>query len=173
MTPLRQRMIEDMQLKGLAERTQQSYVAAVRGLAEYDNKSPEQMSEGELRTYLLYLKNEKKAAASTCGQVLSALKFLYQETLKQEFPILDFVKMVRFAEKCQTSVPDRLYEKFEGLENRPDEMIKVAEDLLMEQCRDLMQNGAKHFHFYTLNKAEIPASICKSLGLTGKQAKTA
>jgi site-specific recombinase XerD len=88
-------MIEDMQLRGLAERTQQSYVAAVRGLAEYYNKSPEQMSEGELREYLLYLKNKKKAAASTCGQVLCALKFLYQQTLKQEFPILDFVKPER------------------------------------------------------------------------------
>jgi site-specific recombinase XerD len=69
MTALRQKMIEDMQLRGLAERTQQSYVAAVRGLAEYYSKSPEQVSESELRQYLLYLKNEKKAAGSTCMQV--------------------------------------------------------------------------------------------------------
>ena len=40
MTPLRQKMIEDMQLRGLAERTQERYVAAVRGLAEYTGKSP-------------------------------------------------------------------------------------------------------------------------------------
>ena len=92
---LRQKMIEDMQLRGLAERTQQSYVAAVRGLAQYYGKSPEVLSEGELRAYLLYLKNEKKAAASTCMQVLSALKFLYQQTLKRRWPILDFVKPER------------------------------------------------------------------------------
>ena len=67
MTALRQKMIEDMQLRGLAARTQQSYVAAVRGLAEYYGKSPADLSEAELRQYLLYLKNEKKVAASTCN----------------------------------------------------------------------------------------------------------
>jgi site-specific recombinase XerD len=92
MTPLRQKMIEDMQLRGLAERTQQSYVAAVRGLAQYYGKSPAIISEGELRAYLLYLKNEKQAAASTCMQVLCGLKFLYQNTLGRSWPILDFVK---------------------------------------------------------------------------------
>ncbi len=95
MTALRQKMIEDMQLRGLAERTQQSYVAAVKGLAQYYGKSPAQLKEGELRQYLLYLKNEKKAAASTCNQVLCALKFLYRQTLQQEWPILAFVKPER------------------------------------------------------------------------------
>jgi site-specific recombinase XerD len=95
MTALRQKMIEDMQLRGLAARTQQSYVAAVRGLAEYYGKSPAELSEVELRQYLLYLKNEKKAAASTCNQVLSALKFLYRHTLGQDWPILEFVKPER------------------------------------------------------------------------------
>jgi site-specific recombinase XerD len=67
----------------LAERTQASYVAAVRGLAEYYGKSPAELSEGDLRQYFLYLKNEKKAAASSCIQVLCALKFLYEQTLKE------------------------------------------------------------------------------------------
>lgn len=49
MTPLRQRMIEDMQLRGLADRTQEAYVLAVRQLAEHYNKSPDQISEEELR----------------------------------------------------------------------------------------------------------------------------
>lgn len=95
MTALRQKMIEDMQLRGLAERTQQSYVGAVRGLAEYYGKSPAELSEAELRQYLLYRKNEKKVAGSTCNQVLCALKFLYEHTLQQEWPILDFVKPER------------------------------------------------------------------------------
>jgi integrase/recombinase XerD len=88
-------MIEDMQLRGLAKRTQGSYVAAGRGLAQYYGKSPAEISEEELRQYLLYLKNEKKAAASTCMQALCALKFLYQHTLQREWPILDFVKPER------------------------------------------------------------------------------
>ena len=94
MTPLRQKMIEDMQLRGLAERTQQSYVAAVRKLAEYYGKSPAELNEAELREYLLYLKNEKQLAASSCIQVLCAMKFLYEHTLQREWP-LDFVKLRR------------------------------------------------------------------------------
>lgn len=94
MTALRQKMIEDMQLRGLAERTQQSYVAAVRKLAEYYGKSPAELSEAELREYLLYLKNEKQLAASSCIQVVCAVKFLYQHTLQREWP-LDYVKLGR------------------------------------------------------------------------------
>jgi site-specific recombinase XerD len=59
---LRQRMVEDMQLRGLAERTQDSYVRSVRQLAEYYDKSPVQVSEAELRQYFLYLQNEKLEA---------------------------------------------------------------------------------------------------------------
>ena len=95
MTPLRQKMIEDMQLRGLAKRTQQSYVAAVRGLAEYYGQSPDKISESELRQYFLYLKNEKKVSASSCTVALCGLKFLYQHTLGQRWPILDFVKPER------------------------------------------------------------------------------
>ena len=64
-THLRQRMIEDMQLRGLAERTQEVYVAAVRQLAEHYGKSPDQISDEELRQYFLYLTNEKKAPSNT------------------------------------------------------------------------------------------------------------
>ena len=47
MTPLRRRMLEDMQLRGLAPKTQQAYIRAVRQLAEYYDKSPDQISEEE------------------------------------------------------------------------------------------------------------------------------
>ena len=92
MTPLRQQMIEDMQLRGFAKRTQEAYVRAADGLAAYYHKSPAEVSEGELRQYLLYLKNEKQVATSTWVQVMSGLKFLYQHTLRQEWPVLELVK---------------------------------------------------------------------------------
>lgn len=95
MTALRQKMIEDMQLRGLAERTQQSYLAAVRGLAMYYHKAPDEVSEAEIRAYFLYLKNEKKVSASTQNQVLSGLKFLYRYTLGRATPELEFVKPER------------------------------------------------------------------------------
>lgn len=92
MRALRQKMIEDMQLRGLSARTQESYVGVVRQLAAYYHKPPDQLSQEELRQYFLYLKNEKRAARSSCTQVLCALKFLYQHTLQREWPILEFIR---------------------------------------------------------------------------------
>ncbi len=58
MTALRQRMSEDMKLRGLAPSTQQAYVRVVRDLATYYNKSPDQLSDEELRCYFVYLTEE-------------------------------------------------------------------------------------------------------------------
>ena len=92
MTPLRQRMIEAMQLRGLAERTQAAYVAAVRQLAEYFGKSPDQLSDEDLRRYFLYLIHDKKASPSAITIALCALKFFYEQTLHQELPTLSLVR---------------------------------------------------------------------------------
>jgi len=64
-TPLRQRMIEDLQLQGFAAKTQDGYVRAVKQLAEHYHKSPDLITEEELRQYFLYLKNDKRVSAST------------------------------------------------------------------------------------------------------------
>jgi integrase/recombinase XerD len=92
MTTLREKMIEDMQLRGLAERTQESYVQVAKQLAEYYGKSPERLDDEELRRYFLYLKNEKGSSRSTITVTLSGLKFLYETTLKKKWPILEFVR---------------------------------------------------------------------------------
>ena len=55
MTELRQRMIEDMRLHGLSEGTQQVYVRAVRSIAEHYNRSPDQLTESELRQFFIHL----------------------------------------------------------------------------------------------------------------------
>ncbi len=92
MTPLRQRMLEDMQLRGLAPKTQEAYATAVRQLAEYYDKSPDQISEAELRDYFLYLKNEKKVSRSTCTQALCGIKFFYEQTLQREWQTFDLIR---------------------------------------------------------------------------------
>ena len=94
-THLRQRMIEDMQLRGLAERTQGAYVVAVRQLAEHYGKSPDQIGDEELRQYFLYLTNEKKASSSAITIALCAIKFLFEQTLHQEWPTLALVRPPR------------------------------------------------------------------------------
>jgi integrase/recombinase XerD len=92
MSPLRQRMIEDMQLRGLAPLTQRAYLRAVRELARYYHKSPDQISEEELRQYFLYLHHEKHLARSTTTVIISGLKFFFEHTLRTPWPSLDLLR---------------------------------------------------------------------------------
>jgi integrase/recombinase XerD len=95
MTPLRRRMIEDLQLRGLSERTQEMYVRAVRQLAEHYHKSPDRITEEELRDYFLYLKNVKHYSRSASTIALCGLKFFYTHTLRREWTTLTFVRPPR------------------------------------------------------------------------------
>ncbi len=92
MTPLRQRMLEDMQLRGLAARTQESYLAAVRQLAIHYNTSPDLLTEEQLRQYFLYLRNDKHLAPNTTNVALNAVKFLFLHTLHRPWPLGDLVR---------------------------------------------------------------------------------
>jgi len=92
LTVLRQKMIEDMQLRGFALRTQEAYLLAVRQLARYYNKSPDLVTEEELRGYFLYLKNVKHAARNTCTIALCGIKFFFQHTLGREWKTFDFLR---------------------------------------------------------------------------------
>ena len=85
-------MIEDMQLRGLAARTQEAYVAAVEQLAKHWHQSPDEISEEELRHYLLDPENKNAVSASTMTVALCALKFLYQYTLQREWHLLDLAR---------------------------------------------------------------------------------
>jgi len=95
LTPLRQRMIEDLQLHGLAAKTQDAYVRAVRQLAEHYGKAPDRITEEELRQYFLYLQNERHVSASSFTIALCGLKFFYQQTLQREWATLDLVRPAR------------------------------------------------------------------------------
>jgi site-specific recombinase XerD len=88
-------MIEDMQLRGLSARTQECYVAAVRQLAAHHHRSPDQLSEEDLRQYFLYLTNEKKVARATATIALCGIKFLFEHTLKRDWTTLRFVRPAR------------------------------------------------------------------------------
>lgn len=93
MTPLREKMLADLQLRGLASKTQDAYIRAVRQLAAHYNKSPDQITEEELRAYFLYLKNEKQASRSSQTIALCGLKFFYEQTLQREWQIFELVRV--------------------------------------------------------------------------------
>jgi integrase/recombinase XerD len=92
MTRLRQRMLEDLRLKGYSPRTQEAYVRAVRQLAEHFGRSPDGLGEKELRQYFLYLTEEKKYARPTTTIALCGIKFFFETTLGRRFPVLDLVR---------------------------------------------------------------------------------
>ena len=95
MSPLQQRMLEDMQLRGLSARTQEAYARAVWQLAQHYHRSPDQLSDEDLRQYFLYLANEKKIARPTATIALCGIKFFYEQTLKHDWPTLRFVRPPR------------------------------------------------------------------------------
>ena len=104
MTPLRQRMIDDMQLRGLSARTREVYVAAVRQLAGHYRRSPAEITKEELRQYFLYLANEKKVARATATIALCAIRFFYEQTLHRAWTTLRFVRPRRERLFCKVCV---------------------------------------------------------------------
>jgi len=99
MTQLRQRMLEDMQIRNFSENTRQSYLQQVSLFARHFRRSPEGLGPENIRTYQVYLTNEKKLAASSILIATSALRFLYVVTLKRPWDVADVLPMPK---KSQT-----------------------------------------------------------------------
>lgn len=87
MTPLRQRMLEDMQIRNLTEGTQKSYLAQISRFARHFRRSPEGLGPADIRTYQVFLTNEKKLAPASILVTIAALRFLYAVTLKRPWDI--------------------------------------------------------------------------------------
>lgn len=92
MTELRRRMIEDLALAGYSPKTQRSFLDAVRKLAKHYMRSPDQLSEEEIRQFFLYLINRRKAAKSTVTIYLCGIKFFFEKTLGRLWPVFDLVR---------------------------------------------------------------------------------
>jgi site-specific recombinase XerD len=83
MSQLRQRMNDAMVLRGFAERTKESYLAGVSGLAKYYRCSPDTLDAAAIQAYLLHLITEKKLAYASVNQAACAIRFLFGEVLRQ------------------------------------------------------------------------------------------
>jgi integrase/recombinase XerD len=81
MTPLRQQMIDQMTVRGMAETTKRAYLQAVTGIAKYYRRPPDQLNEREVQQYLLHLIQERGLAWSSCNVATNGLRFLYRVTL--------------------------------------------------------------------------------------------
>lgn len=92
MTELRRRFTQDLQLKGFSERTVEAYVRAVRQLAEHFNKSPDKITEDELRQYFLYNKNTRKWSRTASTISICGIKLFYTTTLQREWCTIKLVR---------------------------------------------------------------------------------
>jgi Phage integrase, N-terminal SAM-like domain len=86
MSQLRMRMIEDMKLAGLSPGTQSTYIDAVRKLAAHYRRSPDQLSEEEVRAYFVSLR-ERGAARGTFKVNYYGIQYLYRYTLDRDWPL--------------------------------------------------------------------------------------
>lgn len=87
-------------------------------------------------------------------------------------PIQNLTQLKRFAGACGTTVPVRLDERFEGLDDKPVERAAVAADVAAEQMADLVRRGIHEFHVYSMNRAPLVNETFARLGLTRKVAET-
>ena len=80
-------------------------------------------------------------------------------------PVTNVAQLKKFAGMCGTNVPKWLATLFDGLDENPELRHSIAAMVAAEQCRMLMLAGVEHFHFYTLNRAELTQAICHILGI--------
>ena len=88
MTPLRQRMIQDMQIRNLSPRTIECYTYHVGCFAKHFGRSPDSLGMDEVRAYQVYLVQQKGASWSSFNQAVCALRFLYGVTLARTWPVV-------------------------------------------------------------------------------------
>jgi len=143
MTPLRQRFIEDMQLRNFAPTTQRSYIHYVADFALYFNRSPELLDLEAVRQYQLYLVQERKLSAQSINTFMSAVQFLYLETLEMPWRKEDFHRS-RVEQKLPVVLSPaeigRLFDHVHGVKNRAALMLcygaglRVSEAVAVKVC---------------------------------------
>jgi integrase/recombinase XerD len=101
MTPLRQRMLEDMQIRNFSANTQESYLMQVSLYARHFRRSPEGLGPRDIRDYQVYLTNEKKLAPGSISIATAALRFLYMVTMKRPWDVAEVLPMP----KAQQTLP--------------------------------------------------------------------
>ncbi|MBU1087537.1 MAG: methylenetetrahydrofolate reductase [NAD(P)H] [Candidatus Omnitrophica bacterium] len=78
-------------------------------------------------------------------------------------PLTDVEKVKQFAAICRTTIPSDITTKMEKFRHNPVEMEKIGVEYTIKQCRDLINNGVKKIHFFTLNKPEIITAIIDAI----------
>lgn len=81
-------------------------------------------------------------------------------------PITNFERIIQFSKACGTTIPQKFFQLFHGLEDDPLGRRAVARDIAIKQCEELVSSGIENLHFYTLNRSDLTKDICKQIGIT-------
>jgi site-specific recombinase XerD len=103
MTPLRQQFLQDLQLAGLAERTCEAYVRAVRQLSQHFRQSPDTLTEAQVRDFFSHLKNKCHFARGSLTIAYSGIKFFFRRTVPRDWKTLEHLRV-----PPETKLPDVL-----------------------------------------------------------------
>ena len=114
MTPLRLRMIENMEIRNLTPLTQKAYVEQVSRFARHFGRSPEHLGPDEIRLSLLHLIRDKQLSASSMSVAVSALRFCYTVTLGRTWTIETDIPAQRQPKKLPTVLSPEKVAAFPG-----------------------------------------------------------
>jgi integrase/recombinase XerD len=136
MTPLRQRMLHDMQIRNLAVNTQKTYLLQVSSFARHFRRSPELLGPEEIRAWIIHLTNERKLAPASVQLAVGALRFLYRITLRRDWCDEDFPlpkRPVKLPVILSFEEVTRLFESIPSLKQRAILMTAYAAGLRVSE----------------------------------------
>ncbi len=125
MGKLRDRMEEDLILRGLSPATRRNYLLYCHKFAAHYHRSPEQLGEDEIRDYFLHLIQAEQIGYSTYRQNVAALKFLYRFTLKRPGEVND----IPFPRRSHVVLPEILGQ---------DQLVKIFAAIRLPKYRALL-----------------------------------
>jgi site-specific recombinase XerD len=124
MSPLRYRMIEDMQVRNLAPDTQRAYLQQITQFACHFGKSPEILGPAEIRAYHLHLTRDRQLSASSILVAVSALRFIYKVTLKRRWSVDEVIPACRKPQKLPVVMSqEEVYRFLDAVKNLKHRVI--------------------------------------------------
>lgn len=159
MTPLRQRMIEDMKVRNLSIKTQKTYVERVAKFALYFGKSPEQLGPEQIRAYLVYLVEEKKVSWTLYNQSVCALRFLYRVSLGKDWTV-EYIPHCKAEQKLPVVLSlEEVSRFFEAVKN-----IKYRAILMTAYAAGLRLSEAVHLQVGDIDSKRMVIHIRQGKG---------
>ena len=118
MTPLRQRMSDDMQVRNLAPHTQRAYLQQVSQFARHFGKSPDLLGPDDIRAYRLHLARDRRLSASSILVAVAAIRFLYKVTLRRDWDLDEVIPSCRKPQKLPVVMsPEEVSRFFDAIDS--------------------------------------------------------